>query len=106
MQATEQKSKYAVSEITEEQYDDMLDVLPPIYIAAKTINPKACGAFAVSEAYNHSDTVQLGVYWKEKETDGTKYYQQIRRVYTPEGKPIDDTYSYHYGKGFISKEVN
>lgn len=104
--AERHKKRYAVSEITEEQYDDMHEILPPIYIAAKTINHKACGAFACSEAYNNSDTVELTTCWKEKENNGVKYYQQVRRVYTPDGKPIDETYAYHYGRGFISKEVN
>lgn len=107
MSITTQTEKFTVKEITEEAYDYLLEVLPPIYIEAKSINAKATSAFACSEAYDYAaGTVVLTVCWKEKHTDGAKHYQQNRAVYTAANKPIDDTYGHAYQRKYISKEVN
>ncbi len=93
-------------EITEERYNDMMEVLPPIYINPSTVKQEAYSAFAVSEAYSHGKSVILTVCWKERQGQAIKFYERLMEVYTPAGKPIDETYGHYYGRSYKAMQVN
>jgi hypothetical protein len=79
--------------ITEERYDYMLEVLPPLYVSqldGKRIKKGIC----CSEAYSHNDKgVVLTICFKGE--DGN-YYEGLANVFTKDGKQIWETYNHCY----------
>lgn len=76
--------------ITEERYDDMHEVLPPVYFSHIDGNRVQRG-MCCSEAYNHTDQgyVVLTCCYR---LDGV-YYETLAVVFKNNDKPIFDTYN-------------
>lgn len=81
------------TEITEDRYDDMLEVLPPIYITHVDGN-KVKSGFCVSEPYTHLNNggVVLTTCYK---LDG-KYYMCLCAAFKYNDNAIKDTYNAEY----------
>lgn len=76
-------------EINEERYDNMLNVMPPVYITHIDGNPVKEG-FGVGEAYSEfNNTVVLTTCYKKE----GKYYECFCVMYKHNYKPIIETYS-------------
>lgn len=73
-----------LKEINKKNYDDMLEVMPPIYI--KTVDGiKVNGGFAVSEPYSSFGNLPtFGIYFKYE----NKYYTAIATLAKADGKTI------------------
>lgn len=80
------------TEITESRYDDMLEILPPIFITH--LDGNRIKGFCVSEAYTHLNNggVVLTTCYK---LDG-KYYTCLCAVFKNSDNPIRDTYNAEY----------
>lgn len=79
----ELKNVKQIAAITEDKYDDMHGVLPPIYISS--IDDIKVGGFAVSEPYDSFKGLPtFGVYFKFK----GKYYSAVASLTKADGKPI------------------
>lgn len=96
-------------QITEDRYNEMLDVLPPVYIR-KLHGFEVKGAFACSEPYTHRYykdeklnkvvcVVVCSVFWRDN--DGN-YYEELCELYKADGTPINDTYYHCYTRGNIA----
>lgn len=84
-------------ETTEENYQDMFDCVPPIWVNIQFEKPVK--GFAVSEPYDFQNgTVVCSCFWKQ---DG-KFYTQKCEVRTPDNKPFTDSYHHQYGRGYIA----
>lgn len=81
-----------VKEVTEEQYFEMLNVLPPFYL--NVINGVSVKGFAVSEPYNHI------------ETDGKKWVPTYAAYVRNEGKFFKVKNTVYFLTAFEAKTSN
>ena len=82
-----------MKQITEERWEYMLGVLPPLYVKELDGKPIKDG-ICCSEAYTHNEKgVVLIICYKGE--DGN-YYEGLANVSTKEGKPIWNTYNHCY----------
>jgi len=82
-----------MKEITEDRWEYMLEVLPPLYVSHLDGKPIKSG-ICCSEAYTHNDKgVVLTICYKGE--DG-KFYEGFANVFTKDGKAIWDTYNHCY----------
>lgn len=91
-----------MKEVTQERYDDMLEVLPPMYLS-EIDGKKVKNGFAVSEALSQNDDGPTFVgYWEE---DG-KFFSSEVSVIKPNGKNVGWNYYAHaFTKGNTAKTI-
>lgn len=101
---TELQKVAGIESTTEDKYDDMLGVLPPIYVS-HIDDIKVKGGFAVSEPYSSDEhgNPTFGVYF---EYNG-KFYTAIASLTKEDGKPIKfSTYNNEeFSRGNKAKSV-
>lgn len=99
----ELKKVLGVKSVSEDKYDDMLGVLPPIYISS--VDDIPVSGFAVSEPYDDDEhgNPTFGIYFEFQK----KYYHAIASLTKPDDKPI--TYAMYnneeYSRGNKAKSV-
>ena len=82
-----------MKQISQDRWEYMLEVLPPLYVKELDGKPIENG-ICCSEAYTHNDKgVVLTICYK---ADDGNYYEGFANVFTKERKPIWDTYNHCY----------
>jgi len=91
-----------MKEITEDRWEYMLEVLPPMYLL-EIDGKKVKGGFAVSEALSHGPDggPTFSAYWQE----GEKFYEQEVSVIRPTGKNVGWNYTAYAYEKFVATSV-